>query len=117
MFALLNIIIFCIPRQRTVLDPTTATAEDIKVERYMRDNALDSHEKKNNNREEMMKKFKLTRESRRAYIKAKDGSSTKILNKYPRLKDMPETVILGNILLLLRSICNSFFYQYLLLID
>ena len=69
------IIIFCVPRQRTVLDPTTATAEDIKVaERYMRVNALDSHKKRNNNREEMMDKFKLTRESRRAYIKAKDGS-------------------------------------------
>ena len=60
----------------------------------MRDNALDSHEKRNNNREEMMEKFKLTRESRRAsYIKAKGGSSTTILNKYPRLKDMPEAVI------------------------
>ena len=110
MFALLNIFIFCIPRQRTVLDPTTATAEDIKVaERYMRDNALDSHEKRNNNREKMMEKFKLTRESLRAYIKAKDGSSTTILNKYPILKDMPEAVILCNILLLLWSICNSFF--------
>ncbi len=76
VFFLCCLYVFClniwIPRQRLMLDPTTVTAEDIKAaEKYVWETVLDGLEKRNNNREEMMEKFKLTRESRRAYINAK----------------------------------------------
>ena len=77
---------------RVELDASLATNEDIlAAEKFMREQVLDSQDKRNNNREEMLEKFVLTHQSRRKFIKGKVAATT-ILNKYPRLKDMKEAV-------------------------
>ena len=58
----------------------------------MRELVLDSPDKRNNNREEMLEKFVLTRESRRDFILKQKTAATTILIKNPRLKDMKEAV-------------------------
>lgn len=60
----------------------------------MREKPLDEINQRDNNRSEMLKKFQLTRQSRRAFVTGAKTSATTFLNKYPRLKDMKEAVSL-----------------------
>lgn len=79
--------------RRIERDSTQATPEDIlSAEKFMREHVLDSHDKRNNNRQEMLEKFVLTRQARREFIAKEKTAATTILNKYPRLKDMQEAV-------------------------
>ena len=79
--------------RRVGLDASLATPEDIlAAEKFMRELVLDSPDKRNNNREEMLEKFVLTRESRRDFILKQKTAATTILIKNPRLKDMKEAV-------------------------
>lgn len=82
--------LFC---RRLALDTVIPTAEEILIaEKYMREEVLNSEDKRNNNREEMLAKFVLTRPSRREFIEKGNNAATTILNRYPRLKDMKEAV-------------------------
>lgn len=60
----------------------------------MRSTPLHSKDKHNNNRAEMLDAMeKKTRNSRRESLKiGKRSTATVFLNKYPRLRDMPEAV-------------------------
>ena len=61
----------------------------------MRTTALDEASKPNNNRVKMLEAIQITRKFRRDFIEnTKNLSSTLLLNKYPRLKDMPEAVLM-----------------------
>lgn len=70
------------------------SADQVKTaESYMRTNPLDSASKSNNNRGQMLESFRITRKSRREFMNSKKQvSSTLLLKKYPRLRDMPEAV-------------------------
>ena len=60
----------------------------------MRFTQLDSNDTRNPNCSEMLRLMKVTYESRRAFLQngCKVDASV-FLNKYPRLKDMPEAII------------------------
>ncbi len=67
--------------------------ERMEAEEYMRLTPLDSNDKRNNNRNEMLRLMKLTYQSRRDFLKNSSHVGAMVfLNKYPRLKDMTEAV-------------------------
>jgi hypothetical protein len=75
---------------------TVYTEDEIReAEEFMRITQLDSNDTRNPNISEMLRLMKvITYESRRAFLQngCKVDASV-FLNKYPRLKDMPEAVI------------------------
>ena len=80
-------------RQKVIIaDDALTTGEILIVEKYMREKPLDEINQRDNNRSEMLEKFQLTRQSRRAFVTGAKTSATTFLNKYPRLKDMKEAV-------------------------
>lgn len=82
-----------IVRQRINFEGPHSEQEILQAEEYMRTTPLDSQEKQNNNRTVMLEKMQLTRESHREFLeRGKKCPSSVFLNKYPRLKDMPEAV-------------------------
>ena len=84
--------LFC---RRLELDTEIPTAEEILIaDKYMREEVLNSEDKRNNNREKMLAKFVLTRPSQREFIEKRNNAATTILNRYPRLKYMKEAVSL-----------------------
>ena len=81
--------------------------EEIRqAKEYIRTTPLDAQEKANNNRGLMLDKILLTHSSLREYLKkGKNVASSIFLNKYPRLRDMPEAVFLSDLFTFTRTLC------------
>ncbi|KAK4027184.1 hypothetical protein OUZ56_016196 [Daphnia magna] len=86
------------------------TEDEIReAEEFMRFTQLDSNDTRNPNCSEMLRLMKVTYESRRAFLQngCKVDASV-FLNKYPRLKDMPEAGVLWKLLLQIGGKQNKF---------
>ena len=79
---------------------TSLTMEQVKaVESKMGTHALDDISKNNKNRNQMLDSFRITRKDRKDFLtyNKKQFSSTFLLNKYPRIIDIPEAVSLHSV--------------------